>query len=53
MNLSLVIITLVVLATFMIMAAVTDAVQHFQNRKNRHMIDPQISNQMDMEVGHR
>lgn len=33
MNLSLVIITLVVLATFMIMAAVTDAVQHFQNRK--------------------
>ena len=53
MNLSLVIITLVVLATFMIMAAVTDAVHHFQNRKNRHMIDPQISNQMDMEVGHR
>ncbi|MBR7553111.1 hypothetical protein ACFFJI_09180 [Allobacillus sp. GCM10007491] len=53
MNLSLVIVTLVVLATFMIMAAVTDAVQHFQNRKNRRMIDPQISNQMDMEVGHR
>ena len=53
MDLSLVIVSLVVLATFMLMATVADAVQHFQNKKNRHMIDPHVSSQMDMEVGHR
>lgn len=53
MNLSLAIISLVVLATFMVLTAVADAAEYMKKRKHRKTMGPHVSNHMDLEVGHR